>query len=86
MTPSGVVNASPTTKDGPEGAGGRAGSGAPRDNLGQRPLLRGWIHVAALLAWLVGGPFLIAAGPDGGSKAALTVYVLAMLEIGRAHV
>ena len=42
-------------------------------------MLRGWLHVAALLAWLVGGPFLIAAGPDAGSKAALTVYVLAML-------
>src|SRR5665213_312515 len=49
------------------------------DNLGQRPLLRGWLHVAAFVAWLIGGPFLIAAGPDGGSKAALTVYVLAML-------
>jgi hemolysin III len=49
------------------------------DNLGQRPLLRGWLHVGAFVAWLVGGPFLIAAGPDAGSKAALSVYVLAML-------
>ena len=74
MTPSGVVDAART-------AGGGPGSrpGAPRDNLGRRPLLRGWIHVAAFVAWLVGGAFLIAAGPDAGSKAALTVYVLAML-------
>jgi hemolysin III len=49
------------------------------DNLGRRPLLRGWLHVGAFLAWLIGGPFLIAAGPDAGSKAALSVYVLAML-------
>src|SRR6202050_1906017 len=53
--------------------------GALADNLGRRPLRGGWLHVAAFLAWLIGGPFLIAAGPDAGSKAALTVYVLAML-------
>jgi hemolysin III len=53
--------------------------GREADNLGQRPLLRGWMHVGALLAWLIGGPFLIVAGPDAGSKAALTVYVVTML-------
>ena len=49
------------------------------DNLGRRPLLRGWLHVGALVAWLIGGPFLIAAGPDAASKAALSVYVVAMV-------
>jgi len=49
------------------------------DSLGRRPLLRGWLHAGAFLAWLIGGAFLIAAGPDAGSKAALAVYVLAML-------
>jgi hemolysin III len=49
------------------------------DNLGKRPLLRGWFHVGAFAAWLIGGPFLIAAAPDGGSRAALIIYVLAML-------
>jgi hemolysin III len=44
-----------------------------------RPVLRGWLHVGAFVAWLIGGPFLIAAAPDGGSRAALSVYVLAML-------
>jgi hemolysin III len=44
-----------------------------------RPVLRGWLHVGAFVAWLVGGPFLIAAAPDGGSETALIVYVLAML-------
>ena len=53
--------------------------GASADNLGRRPLLRGWLHVGAFVAWLIGGPFLIAAAPDGGSRAALIVYVLAML-------
>jgi hemolysin III len=49
------------------------------DNRGQRPLLRGWLHVVAFAGWLVGGPFLIAAGPDAGAKAALSVYVAGML-------
>jgi hemolysin III len=53
--------------------------GRQADNLGRRPLLRGWFHVGAGLAWLIGGPFLIAAAPDGASRAALIVYVLAML-------
>ena len=46
---------------------------------GGRPLLRGWLHVAAFCGWLVGGPFLIAAGPDAGAKAVLAVYVAGML-------
>ncbi len=53
--------------------------GASADNLGHRPLLRGWLHFAAFIAWVIGGPFLIAAGPDAPSKAVLTVYVLSML-------
>jgi hypothetical protein len=31
------------------------------------PLLRGWLHVGAFAAWLIGGPFLIAAGPDAAA-------------------
>jgi hemolysin III len=53
--------------------------GRSADNRGQRPLLRGWLHVVAFVGWLIGGPFLIAAGPDAGSKAALSVYVAGML-------
>ena len=45
----------------------------------KRPVLRGWLHVGAFTAWLVGGPFLIAAAPDGGSRAAMVVYVVSML-------
>jgi hemolysin III len=49
------------------------------DNRGQRPVLRGWLHVVAFVGWLIGGPFLIAAGPDAGARAALSVYVVGML-------
>ena len=53
--------------------------GKSADNRGQRPLLRGWLHVVAFVGWLIGGPFLIASGPDAGAKAALSVYVAGML-------
>lgn len=53
--------------------------GRSADNRGQRPLLRGWLHVIAFAGWLIGGPFLIAAGPDAGAKAVLSVYVAGML-------
>jgi hemolysin III len=81
VTPAGVARG-PALADERGGAGQAVTVGpltAPRDNLGHRPLLRGWFHVMAFAAWLVGGPFLIAAAPDGGSRAALIVYVLAML-------
>ena len=53
--------------------------GKAADNRGQRPLLRGWLHAGAFFAWLLGGPFLIAAAPDAWATAALSVYVAGML-------
>jgi hemolysin III len=55
------------------------GEGKRADNRDARPLLRGWLHFGAFCGWLVGGPFLIAAGPDAGARVALSVYVGAML-------
>ena len=70
----------------PAGAGGgrmtvlaQGEQGKSADNRGERPFLRGWLHVAAFFAWLVGGPFLIAAGPDAWATAALSIYVAGML-------
>ncbi len=57
----------------------QAEDGGSGGHAGMRPVLRGWLHVGAFVAWLIGGPFLIAAAPDGGSEPALSVYVLAML-------
>jgi hemolysin III len=70
MTGQDVVRRAEVTDD--------AGS-AGADNLGPRPLLRGWLHVGAVVAWLIGGPFLIAAAPNGWSRFVLSVYVLSML-------
>ena len=53
--------------------------GTDADNRGDRPRLRGWLHVVAFFGWLVGGPILVAAGPDAGAQAALAVYVTGML-------
>ncbi len=53
--------------------------GRAADNRGDRPLLRGWLHAGAFVAWLVGGPFLIAAAPDAWATTALAVYVAGML-------
>ena len=53
--------------------------GRSADNRGQRPLLRGWLHVIAFAGWLIGGPFLIASGPDAWAKGVLAVYVAGML-------
>ncbi len=50
-----------------------------RDNLGERPHLRGWLHVGAVVAWLIGGPFLIAAAPNAWSTFVLSVYVASMV-------
>lgn len=63
----------------PEAVVAQGELGKLADNRGERPLLRGWLHVVAFVGWLVGGPFLIVAGPDAGAKAALTVYVAGML-------
>jgi len=49
------------------------------DHLTPRPLLRGWLHVGALVCWLIGGPFLIAAAPNSVTRFALSVYVLSMV-------
>jgi hemolysin III len=53
--------------------------GREADNRGSRPVLRGWLHVAAFIGWLIGGPFLIAAAPDAAATGLLTVYVVSQL-------
>jgi hemolysin III len=55
--------------------------GKEADNRGERPLLRGWLHLGTVVAWLIGGPFLIVAGPNTGIRVALGVYVVGMLTL-----
>jgi hemolysin III len=49
------------------------------DNRGDRPLLRGWLHAAAFVGFLIAGPFLVAAAPDTTATVILCVYVLSQL-------
>ncbi|MHB8680719.1 MAG: PAQR family membrane homeostasis protein TrhA [Acidimicrobiales bacterium] len=46
-----------------------------------RPLLRGWIHLGALVLTLVGGPLLVVHAHGPGDRAALVVYTLAMVAL-----
>lgn len=44
-----------------------------------KPLMRGWLHVGALVATLVAGPLLIAAGRSDSERVALSVYTLSLV-------
>ncbi len=82
MTPPDVIPGADALRGGVDGPG-KPDLPAPSDQRAgpttARPLLRGWLHVGAFVAWFVGGLFLIAAGPDAASRWALAVYVLTML-------
>lgn len=58
-------------------------SGSPPDDTeapvaASRPLLRGWLHLAAFCAVVVAGPVLVARAPTAGSAALLSIYVLSL--------
>lgn len=57
------------------------GAGGPEVVDGPRPLWRGWIHAAALVAIVVGGPLLVARGHGGGDTLALSVYVASIIAL-----
>lgn len=67
-----ATGAGPGARPGPEPAG---------EGAGDRPLLRGWFHVGALVAVLVAGPLLVAAGHGAAERAALVVYVVSLVAL-----
>ena len=57
------------------------GAGAPdatAPETRQRPLLRGWFHLGALVVVLIAGPILISKAPSAGATVALTIYVVSI--------
>ena len=44
-------------------------------------MLRGWIHLGALAVTLVGGPILVSRASTRGERAALVVYVVALVAL-----
>ena len=50
-------------------------------DVGDRPVLRGWLHTGAVVAMAVGGPLLAARASNPGEAAALAVYSLSMVAL-----
>jgi hemolysin III len=53
----------------------------PAVGVGDRPALRGWLHLGAVLVMAVGGPLLAAQASNPGEAAALAVYSLSMVAL-----
>ena len=53
----------------------------PPVDVGDRPVLRGWLHTGAVVAMAVGGPLLAARASNPGQAAALAVYSLSMVAL-----
>ncbi len=47
----------------------------PEPSADARPLLRGWIHLVAVVVTVIAAPFVVARAPTAGAAAALAVYM-----------
>lgn len=56
-------------------------AGPAEETAKPRPLLRGWLHLAAVVVVLAIGPELVLAGRGAGERLCLTVYVLSMVAL-----
>ncbi|MDE3086241.1 MAG: hemolysin III family protein [Acidobacteriota bacterium] len=67
----------------PAAASAPAPPRAPRPpvEVGDRPVLRGWLHLGAVVAMAMGGPLLAARAANPGEAAALAVYSLSMVAL-----
>ncbi|HEY5250765.1 MAG TPA: hemolysin III family protein [Acidimicrobiales bacterium] len=58
--------------------------GAPEpesDPIDARPLLRGWLHLVAVVVTVVAAPFVVARAPNTGAAAALTIYMVSIIAL-----
>jgi hemolysin III len=46
-----------------------------------RPLLRGWIHLVALVVTVIATPFVVARAPTAGAAAALVIYMTSIVAL-----
>jgi hemolysin III len=46
-----------------------------------RPLLRGWIHLVAVVVTVVAAPFVVAQAPTAGAAAALAIYMTSIVAL-----
>src|SRR5271169_3390993 len=66
----------PTTLD--PAASSPAPTGTPEEPARPKPLMRGWLHLAAFVATCIAGPILVSEAPTPGATAALVVYVISI--------
>ncbi len=69
----------PTTT-GPTNSGPTTPGPAP-DPVDARPLLRGWIHLVAVVVALIAAPFVVARAPTAGAAAALAIYMTSIVAL-----
>ncbi len=55
--------------------------GPAPDPVAARPLLRGWIHLVAVVVTLVAAPFVVARAPTAGAAAALAIYMTSIVAL-----
>jgi hemolysin III len=51
------------------------------DPIDARPLLRGWIHLVALVVTVIAAPFVVARAPTAGAAAALAIYMTSIIAL-----
>src|SRR5580658_6087513 len=51
------------------------------DPAAGRPLLRGWIHLVAVVVTVVAAPFVVARAPTAGAAAALAIYMTSIVAL-----
>ncbi|HXQ75924.1 MAG TPA: hemolysin III family protein [Acidimicrobiales bacterium] len=51
------------------------------DPVAARPLLRGWIHLVAVVVTVIAAPFVVARAPTAGAAAALAIYMTSIVAL-----
>jgi len=65
----------------PPTATDRATPGPPPDPVAARPLLRGWIHLVAVVVTVIAAPFVVARAPTAAAAAALAIYMTSIVTL-----
>jgi len=55
--------------------------GTTPDPVDERPLLRGWIHLVAVVVAVIATPFVVARAPTAGAAAALAIYMTSIVAL-----
>jgi hemolysin III len=56
-------------------------AGPDPGSVDTRPLLRGWIHLVAVVVTVIAAPFVVARAPTAGAAAALAIYMTSIVAL-----